>query len=142
MRRLGPTIKIFACLVMLLFIVLPGEGHAIHLSRMLSGVVVKRWSWGVLFSPSAAVCVGAVLASLLLPLQGMALVIGFLFEGKPSFRSRVVPVAAIALFVLLLPLLTDTIIWGSFPLTVDDAGWHRLRMIPFIPWPSGGYMNF
>jgi hypothetical protein len=144
MDRMKPVLKAFACLLMLLFVVLPGEGHALHLSRMLSGVILKRWSWGVLFSPAAAVCLGAVLASFLIPLKGIALVITFLFEKetKASFRSRVVPVAAVALFVLLLPFLTDAIIWGSFPLTVDNAGWHRLRIIPFIPWPSGGYMTF
>lgn len=142
MNRLIPLLKAFACLLMLLFIVLPGEGHAIHLGRMVGGVAIKRWSWGVLLSPSAAICLSAILASFIVPIQGLALVVGFLFERTPSYRSRFKPVIAVALFVLLLPFVTDTVIWGSFPLTIDSAGWHRLRMIPFFPWPAGGYMTF
>jgi len=44
--------------------------------------------------------------------------------------------------ILLSPIVTDTLIWGSFPLTFDNEGVARLRIIPFIPWPSGDYLEF
>jgi len=40
-----------------------------------------------------------------------------------------------AIFVL--PIVTDFLIWGSFPFTIDREGASRLRVIPFIPRPSG-----
>jgi hypothetical protein len=48
----------------------------------------------------------------------------------------------ICLAILLFPLATDALIWGSFPFPVDRQGISRLRMIPFIPWPDAPFGQY
>jgi len=40
------------------------------------------------------------------------------------------------------PFVTDFLIWGSFPFNIDNDGVSRLRMIPFVPWPSGQFGQY
>jgi hypothetical protein len=94
----------------------------------------ERWTWAVLLSPSAAFCWSVIAFSVAFPLYAIT-AIAALVAKRQKWRW----VILLTVVILLLPLVTDTLIWGSFPLTFDDAGVARLRMIPFIPWPSGGY---
>jgi hypothetical protein len=52
----------------------------------------------------------------------------------------------LALFLILLalsvPLVTDALIWGSFPFNIDNKGVARLRLIPFLPWPDGSFGEY
>jgi hypothetical protein len=59
-----------------------------------------------------------------------------------SNAKRWLWVIVMAVALLLFPLVTDILIWGLFPFTYDNAGVPRLRMIPFMPWPSGDYGEF
>jgi hypothetical protein len=80
--------------------------------------------------------------SVVFPLYGLGIV-GFLVAGRAVISIR--HLLAMLLFIaviLLFPIVTDFLIWGSFPLTYDNEGVARLRMIPFIPWPTGGYGVF
>ena len=91
----------------------------------------------MLFSPSAAFCWGVIAFSIAFPLYGMS-TIGALVAARQQWRW----VVLLVVVIVLLPLVTDILMWGSFPLTFDNAGVARLRMIPFIPWPSGDYGDF
>jgi hypothetical protein len=97
----------------------------------------ERWTWVVLLSPSGAFCWGVISFSVTFPLFGMMMIFGLVAEHQQ--RHRWGWVILLIVVILLLPFVTDTLIWGSFPLTFDNSGVARLRMIPFIPWPSGGY---
>lgn len=104
-----------------------------------------RWSWGALISPSADFCLSVVLTSVFLPIGGVIGVTTFLFDpdtlGWASRRTAVVSTLLILAAILLLPFVTDALIWGSFPFTFEDGAW-RLRMIPFFPWPERPYGQF
>jgi hypothetical protein len=121
------------CVLVLLLI----ELHTVVLAFNLSKLAWERWSWGVLVSPSSAFCLSVIAFSVTFPLYSLGL-IGFLVAERQQWRW----VLLIAVVILLLPVVTDTLLWGSFPLTFDNQGVARLRLIPFIPWPSGDYLEF
>jgi len=121
------------CVIVLLVI----EWHTLGLGFTVLKIVWQRWSWGVLISPSAAFCLGVIAFSVAFPLYGMT-TIGLLVAERQQWHWTILLVA----MILLSPIVTDTLIWGSFPLTFDNEGVARLRIIPFIPWPSGDYLEF
>jgi hypothetical protein len=121
------------CIWVLLFI----ELHTVGLGFNLLKLAWERWSWVVLLSPSGAFFLSVISFSVTFPLFGLG-VIGFLVAARQKWRW----VLLIAAVILLLPVVTDTLLWGSFPLTFDSQGVARLRMIPFIPWPSGNFGEF
>ena len=114
------------------------EQHAVAFNLIVLKALRQRWNWGGLFSPSAYLCYSAMLYSFVLPIQWVVLAKGIL-QHRALAPRRVLFAAGLLLLVLLVPLITDTVIWGSFPFTYDTAGVGRLRLIPFIPWPTGGY---
>jgi hypothetical protein len=118
------------CLLVLVLV----ERHMLVYSFVALKAAWQRWSWGVVISPSAAFCLSVIMFSVLFPLYGLNAV-RLLVSERVQWRWTFLLIAVI----LLLPFVTDVLIWGSFPLTYDDEGVARLRMIPFIPWPSGGY---
>jgi hypothetical protein len=121
------------CVLVLLLI----ELHTVRLAFNLLMLAWERWSWLVLVSPSAAFCGSVIAFSVTFPLNGLG-VIAFLVAERQQWRW----VFLITAVILLLPVVTDTLVWGSFPFTFDDRGVARIRMIPFIPWPSRGYLEF
>jgi MFS family permease len=58
-----------------------------------------------------------IFASVVWPLYGLASV-AYLIAGKQQWRWILLIIGAI----VLLPLLTDFLIWGSFPLPIDQQG--------------------
>jgi hypothetical protein len=118
------------------------ESHTIPFGITILKLALKRWRWGGLISPSAYICFSAVLASVFYPVQGILLSMASLSNGSKTTRNRFIQTLLLMAIVAIVPIVTDTLIWGSFPFTFDNAGWVRLRMIPFLPWPSGGYMGF
>jgi hypothetical protein len=121
------------CALVLLLV----EQHTVVFGLDVLKLAGKRWDWGALISPSAAFCLSVIVASVVFPLKGMW-VIGLLVANRPQWRWIIL----LAIIIFLSPLVTDLLIWGSFPLTFDNEGVGRLRMIPFIPWPSVGYLEF
>jgi hypothetical protein len=126
------------CLVLLYFV----EIHTMRLGLMTIRLAIKRWSWVGLFSPSAYFYLSTVLFSVSFPFRALLFAMGSLANDQLTTKHRGVLTAIAIAGVILLPFVTDTLIWGSFPFQFDDAGIGRLRLIPFLPWPSGGYMTF
>jgi len=57
-------------------------------------------------------------------------------------RQRWLFSGALVAGIFLLPFVTEALVWGSFPFIIDDQGISRLRMIPFVPWPSGHFGTY
>jgi hypothetical protein len=136
-RRLGLGWHWLWFLPLSLLVLLLVERHTVVFALVALKVAWERWSWAVVISPSAAFCLSVIMFSVVFPLYGLSTV-GLLVAGRAQWRWTLLLVAVILLF----PIVTDVLIWGSFPLTYDNEGVARLRMIPFIPWQSGGYSVF
>jgi hypothetical protein len=121
------------CAVVLLLI----ERHMVVYAFLVLKLGWQRWTWGGLLSPSMALCIGVICASVVGPLYGLGSVAS-LVAARQQWRWAILLIVVILLF----PFVTDTLIWGSFPFTFDNEGVARLRMIPFIPWPSGSYLEY
>jgi len=81
-----------------------------------------------------------MMASVFLPIQAMLVTAQLVVDDE--IANRRLYAAMIIVAVLLLPFVTDALIWGSFPLIIDQHGLYRIRMIPFFPWPDGHYNEF
>jgi hypothetical protein len=134
-RGLGWHWLWFAPLCVLVLLVV--ERHTVVFGFLVQKLWWHRWDWGVSVSPSAAFCQSVIWFSVVFPLIGMW-AIGSLVADRQQWRWIILLVVVI----FLSPLVTDFLIWGSFPFTFDNEGVARLRMIPFFPWPSGEYLQF
>jgi hypothetical protein len=121
------------CLVVLSIV----ERHTITWAFEALQLAWERWFWGTMISPSAIFCLSVIFASVVWPLYGLGLV-----ANLAATRQQWRWVFLIAGAILLLPIVTDFLIWGSFPLVIDHEGFIRLRMIPFIPWPSSQFGEY
>lgn len=124
-----------------LFLLFFVETHTIPLAIFSIRLLIRRWDWGALLSPSAALFLSAVIGSVTYPVYCLILALtslGNRYEKKKRYLHAVIALAILAA----LPLITDTLIWGSFPFVFDAAGVGHLRLLPFFPWPNGGYMTF
>lgn len=94
-----------------------------------------RW-WELFFSPSAYIFLTATSLSVLGPMYPLALMPSF-FADKENrlYPRRYLLSAMCAGGSVVLSYVALFICWGSFPRIVDDNGFIRLRMIPFLPWP-------
>jgi len=110
------------------------ERHTVAYAFAILKLGWQRWTWGSLFSPSADFCIIVIVASVLWPVIGLGIV-AMLVADRRQWRYLVLLIIGI----FLIPFATDALFWGSFPFIFDDAGVARLRMIPFIPWPSGQF---
>ena len=127
------------CIAVLFFV----EGHTVPLAWQLLKLGHRRWTWGALFSPSAYFCLGVIAASIFWPIQALTIVSSIVTAVDPhNPRGRFVRAFVIVFLIFLLPVITDALLWGSFPFTFDRNGIARLRMIPFIPWPSGNFGEY
>ena len=125
-----------------LFLLYFVETHTIPFAVITLKLFINRWDWGGLISPSAWICLSSIIASITYPFYGVFFAWASLGSGSKTAKERYIK-AVVALFIVaILPAITDTLIWGSFPFTFDAAGIGRLRIIPFLPWPTGGYMAF
>jgi hypothetical protein len=136
-RRLGLGWHWFWFLPLCAVVFLLVERHTVVYGFAALKLAWQRWSWAVLISPSAAFCLGVIAASIIWPLYGLGSV-AFLVAARQQWHWVLLIVASILLF----PLVTDLLIWGSFPFTFDNERIARLRVIPFIPWPSGDYGEY
>jgi len=131
---LAPALMIVLALV---------EIHTVPQGLQLIKLGWHRWNWGGLVSPSAYVCFSTILASVLVPIQGVFVAVVLLSSREPAtFRRRYLSTLLVVIGILVLPFVTDTITWGAFPFTFDASGAGRLRLIPFIPWPDAPYGTY
>lgn len=113
------------------------ERHTVIFAFAIFKLGWERWSWGALFSPSALFCLHVIAASVIWPVFGLGSVALLVAARQPCRYSLLLMVG-----IFLLPFVSEALIWGSFPFTFDHNGVGRLRMIPFIPWPSGDYGEY
>ena len=112
----------------------------LHFDWVVFRTARARWVWAALLSPSAALCFSSLIANLLLPFQLVLLIPGLFDPGEPdvySKRYRYALMAIVGIFVI--PLLVEAVVWGSFPFNYDPDGTGRLRLIPFVPWPTNPF---
>lgn len=99
-----------------------------------------RWTWAVFFSPSAALCLAALVMNLQMPIQLTMLISTYFGESSSGmFRKRYLFTCFTIAAIFIFPLLVECVVWGSFPFNFDANGVGRLRLIPFLPWPSNPY---
>ena len=98
--------------------------------------VGRHFSWMLLFSPSAYICLGSTFGSVILPIAFMLMIPSFFERGMPRYGRRYLASVGIILATAVSALVLQVVIWGSFPLANDDAGFVHVRIFPFIPWPS------
>lgn len=123
------------CVLVLLLV----ERHTLLYAWQVLKLGYARWRWFALFSPSADFCISAILFSVWWPFWGLAAVYRVFTAGnKNTLGKRYLYslIIAVAIFFLF-PLVSDALIWGSFPFAEG-----RLRMFPFIPWPSGAFGQY
>ena len=97
-----------------------------------------RWVWQVVFSPSALVFLNVVWAAAVLPILGLAAVSAVSLSQQTTWERWLYSVLII-IGIFLIPIIAEALMWGTFPFTIDSEGNSRLRLIPFIPWPSGDF---
>jgi hypothetical protein len=101
-------------------------------------------SWKSFISPSAVVFNIANILTIFVPIIIILIIPIFFDKEQPTFWNKQqyfykrrylwAALAIISLFVLMFIL--TIIIWGSYPVIIDEGKNIRLRMIPFIPWPN------
>jgi len=124
----------------------------LHLDYDLLQTEFRRWTWAIFISPSAYVFSAVVVGAIVEPVSMLLLIPAFLFpimrgevEIHPTYRRPYVWGLFVVIGIvgiLAIEFLNLTVMWGSFPLVVDAQNFIRLRMIPFIPWPDGGFLVF
>ena len=103
------------------------------------GLVFQRFTWAIFLSPSAAIFFSSILGSVLGPPLILLLIPLFFYRDNPAYRYRYLWSIVTVLGIVVSMFILQIIIWGSFPLPVDNEGYIRLRLIPFVPWPTTTY---
>jgi hypothetical protein len=100
-------------------------------------MVLHRWTWAFILLPSSYVLLSSIVASIFMPLQ-LAFVIPSFFANRQdgTFAKRYGFTLLAVLGIFLVTLVLRLMIWGSFPLEVDNMGVQCLRIVPFFPFPS------
>jgi hypothetical protein len=124
------------CLLVLFYIIIPNAIAGYQNIRM----ELHRFTWAILFSPSAYIFLPALFASILAPI-GLLNLIPTLFSRDADnqvyvFKGRYLWALLVALSIYVSAILIQFLIWGSLPLEVDRNREIHIRMIPFYPWPG------
>jgi hypothetical protein len=100
-------------------------------------IVFHRFDWFIFCSPAAYLFFSSVLASVLFPVQMMLMILTFFADAQTSlYHRRYLYSFAVVVGIALVCIILQVLIWGSFPLPTDNAGYIHFRMIPFFPWPE------
>jgi len=106
--------------------------------------VFKPLSWKSLLSPSAVVFNIANIATIFVPIIIILIIPIFFDKEQPTlwnkeqyfYKRRYLWTALAIISIFVLMFILTVIIWGSYPVIIDEEKNIRLRMIPFIPWPN------
>ena len=99
-------------------------------------LVFHQFTWAIFISPSAYLFFSCILATVFLPLQLLLMIPAFFDRSTPRYGQRYLLSFAIVVGIAVACFILQIIIWGSFPLPVDQDGYIHVRMIPFLPWPD------
>jgi len=117
---------------MVFYFVIPNAVSGYHNITL----VFHHFTWGIFISPAADLFFSCVLASVFLPLTLLLIIPAFFDPGASGYNRRYLLSFAFFIGIPVVCLILQVIIWGSFPLSVDQEGYTHLRMIPFLPWPE------
>jgi hypothetical protein len=113
------------------------ESYTVKKAIAVISLIRQRWDWGVVISPSGDFCFTVLMVSVLWPLIGLFLIAVVVSSRvELTIRQRVIYSLLLTIGIIALPFVADALIWGSFPFEIDDQGFSRLRMFPFVPWPG------
>ncbi len=116
----------------------------LHMHYDVCRIELRRFTWGIFFSPSAYAFVSAMFFTIAFPIKILSTIPSAFVDDesnglfKKRYRFSLLAVIAICVGEFLF----ITIMWGSFPLEVDSQNYVRLRMIPFFPWPDRAFLTF
>lgn len=105
--------------------------------KNLKMVFIDNFTFGLLISPSSALYLSTIFASILVPLQLLMLIPIFFDKELETYKRRYLWTFLVTIFAF--PLATvflQFVLWGSFPYGYDEDGAERLRLFPFFPWPK------
>jgi hypothetical protein len=116
----------------------------LHLHYDVCRLELRRFTWGLFLSPSAYVFVGAMVATIFFPIRTLLTIpIAFVDdESNDLFKWRYRYSLLAVLLICAGELFLLTLMWGSFPLEVDSQNYVRLRLIPFLTWPTRDFLVF
>jgi hypothetical protein len=146
-RDYGRWVLFAICYGLLWLVFIAAVFPVLHLDYDLLQTEFRRWSWAIFISPSAYVFFGALIDTAAAPVWMLLLVPAFFSkqsdgEVNPTYKRRYAWTFLVIAGIFVIEIVNLTIMWGSFPLGVDAQHYIRLRMIPFIPWPDGGFLVF
>jgi hypothetical protein len=98
-------------------------------------IVFKNFSGLFFFSPSAYLFFLVTASSIYLPVQLMLIVPNYFEKNHDLYNKRYLWTILTILAIIILIYLQQILIWGSFPIGVENGLVH-IRMIPFFPWPN------
>ena len=143
------TNKYSLSLIILYAILFSWIFYYVELENIIVALRNLKWifiplSWKSFLSPSAIVFNIANILTIFVPIIIMLIIPLFFDKEQPTFwnkgqyfykrRYLWTALAIISISVLMFTL--TVIIWGSYPVIIDEKKNIRLRMIPFIPWPN------
>jgi cytochrome bd-type quinol oxidase subunit 2 len=111
----------------------------------------QRWVWAALVSPSAALCFGVLSLNLLIPFQLTVMVSAYFNDESESlYQKRYLLTCLTVVAIVLVPLVVEFIVWGSFPFNIDAHGNGRLRWrlqglaqrFAIPGWPTRGVIDY
>lgn len=111
-----------ACVV----VVATSEFHTVHYAFLALKLIWQRWSLEIGLSPSALFCFSVMFFSVVWPIAGLMAIAAL--TQRQRWGHVILTIAVLLLF----PFVTDFLIWGPFPLPLDDegnihtCGWSRL----------------
>ncbi len=116
----------------------------LHMHYDVCRLELRRFSWGVLLSPSAYAFVGAMLSTIVFPIKILLMIpVAFIDDDSNEFFKKRYDFSLLAILAICVgDFLLLTFMWGSFPLEVDSQHYVHLRFIPFFPWPARDFLTF
>jgi hypothetical protein len=99
-------------------------------------LVIGRFFWGIIFSPSTYFFFGSILVSVILPIQLLLLIPMLFNKSDAAYRRRYLWSLCVILGIIASSAIIQILIWASVPLTVAQDAHIHMRIFPFVPWPD------
>jgi hypothetical protein len=102
------------------------------------GIVFRHWTWALLFSPSAYVFFATAVYSVFLPIHFMLFIPPF-FSAEveaATYDRRYLFSFLVLVGLIVLVVVAQLVVHGSFPICWPSNGVERIRMVPLLPCPK------